>query len=394
MKPQPAEQTTLNHPTNIRGNVFFLGLVSLFNDIASEMVYPIVPLFLTGVLGAPVSVVGIIEGIAEATASVLKAFSGWLSDRLRRRKWFVVAGYSFSTLSRIGLALSTRWLHVLAARFVDRFGKGTRTSARDALIADSTDATQRGAAFGFHRAMDTVGAIIGPLLAILFLKLLHEQYSLFFWLAAIPSAIGVLILVAFVREPVRRSTVVQALPKFSLSQFNRPFKLFLAVNVIFALGNSSDAFLILRARDSGFSVIGTVMLYVLFNIVYALFAFPLGKLADRWGAKPVLLLSFLMFSVIYAGVGVASGPFLWGWFALYGVFMAMSEGIGKAYISVLVPAALRATALGIFYAVTGIVMFFASVIAGALWELVGSGAPFFYGAGLSLLAGILFWRMD
>ena len=377
-------------------NVFFLGLVSLFNDIASEMVYPIVPLFLTTALGAPVAIVGIIEGIAEATASMLKAFSGWWSDRLRHRKGFVVMGYTLSSFSRIMLALSTVWMHVLAARFIDRFGKGTRTSARDALIADSTPASQRGAAFGFHRAMDTVGAIIGPLLAVLFLKLLNEEFSLFFWLAAIPSFIGVLILVAFVREPKQPQSVQAAPPpKLSLRQFNRPFKMFLLVNVIFALGNSSDAFLILRAKSLGFTITGAVVLYVVFNIVYALSAYPLGRLADRWGAKKVLITSFLMFAGIYAGIGVTSSRmFLWGWFALYGIFMAMSEGISKAYISVLVAPQVRATALGVFYAITGIFTFFSRLVAGLLWQYMGPAAPFFYGAALSLLAGMIFLKRD
>ncbi|RMG30507.1 MAG: MFS transporter, partial [Methanobacteriota archaeon] len=298
------QKTTFRIKGSTSGNVFFLGLVSLFNDIASEMIYPIIPLYLTTALGAPVSIVGIIEGIAEATASILKGFSGHLSDRLKHRKNFVVMGYALSTLSRIVLAISSAWWHVLTARFIDRFGKGTRTSARDALIADSTQEEHRGAAFGFHRAMDTVGAVIGPLLALLFLTLLNERFSLFFWIAVLPSLVGVLILWIWVKEPAHHRHNHSPLPRFSLKAFPQPFKMFLLVNIIFALGNSSDAFLILRAKHLGFSNSGSVMLYVVFNIVYAFAAYPLGKLSDRWGAKKVLTSSFLLFTVIYTWIGV------------------------------------------------------------------------------------------
>jgi len=379
---------------SIRRNVWALGFVSLFNDIASEMVYPIIPLFLTQTLGASASIVGVIEGIAEATASVLKVFSGWFSDRFRRRKPLVTAGYTVSALSKFILSLSGMWWQVLFARFVDRVGKGTRTSARDALIADSTDEERRGAAFGLHRALDTTGAIIGPLLALALLHFLHEKYATIFLIAVIPGLIGVALLIFLVREPARVTTTPPLSLKLSLRALSRPFRIFLLVNVLFALGNSSDAFLILRARSLGFDAVAIVLLYVAFNVSYALFAFPIGKLADRFGARRVLILSFLFFALLYAGFGRITEPFLlWIFFPLYGVYMAMSEGVTRAYISQIVPAEIRATAMGGFYTITGVTTFFSSFIAGLLWQYIGVSAPFYFGATTAAIACGLFLRL-
>ncbi len=372
-------------------NVYGLGFVSMFNDIASEMVYPVIPIFLTTILKAPVAAVGVIEGIAEATASILKVFSGWFSDRFRHRKWFVAAGYSLSAISKVLLAIAASWPGVLLARFVDRFGKGTRTSARDALIADSSPPEKRGMAFGLHRGMDTAGAVLGPLLALLFLYIFKESYSTIFLIAAIPAAIGVFILLAVVKEPRREIASFTTLPKLSIKQFNRPFKIFVLVNMIFALGNSSDAFLILRSESLGYTTVTTVLLYVVFNAVYSVSSYPFGKLADRFGPRPVLIVSFLFFSLVYAGFGLVSHrALLWGLFPLYGIYMGMSEGIGKAYITHLVPVETRGTALGLFYTLTGIIAFFASLIAGLLWNYIAVPVPFFFGAIMSFIAGILF----
>lgn len=380
----------LNKPTGKR-NVTTLGLVSMFNDIASEMVYPIIPIFLTTFLGAPVAVVGIIEGVAEATASLLKVFSGWLSDRLRHRKNFVATGYTLSAVAKIVLSFSASWLYVLFARFVDRFGKGIRTSARDALIADSTTSETRGAAFGLHRALDTLGAVVGPLLALGLLQFLDNKYSLIFLLASIPVFIGIGILLLIVKEPKHEIKKSELKLKFSLQSFNKPYKLFLLVNLLFALGNSSDAFLILRTQSLGYTASGAVLLYVLFNVFYSLLSFPLGKLSDRLGARPILIASFLLFAVVYSGFGIAgSGFILWILFPMYGLYMAMSEGISKAYISNLVPSETRATAIGLFYTSTGIITFFSNLIAGLLWNYIGISAPFYFGAICSLLAAVVF----
>ena len=378
-------------PVAGKRNVTALGLVSMFNDIASEMVYPIIPIFLTAVLGAPVAVVGIIEGVAEATASILKVFSGWLSDRLRHRKSFVAAGYTLSAIAKVVLSFAASWLYVLIARFMDRFGKGIRTSARDALIADSASPETRGAAFGLHRALDTLGAVVGPLLALVLLHFLDNKYSLIFLLASIPAFIGVGILLLVVKEPKHDSKNPVFKLKLSLRSFSKQYKLFLIVNVLFALGNSSDAFLILRTQSLGYTATGAVLLYVVFNAFYSLLSYPFGKLSDRFGARPILIASFLLFAVVYAGFGIAgSGLILWILFPMYGLYMAMSEGISKAYISNLVPSETRATAIGLFYTSTGIVTFFSSFIAGLLWNYVGVSTPFYFGAVCSLLAMFVF----
>ena len=257
-------------------NVVALGFVSMFNDIASEMAYPIIPLFLTSVLGAPVAIVGVIEGIAEATASILKVFSGWLSDRQRNRKRFVFGGYLLSAISKVVLALAASWVYVLGARFMDRFGKGVRTAARDALIAESAEPAWRGSAFGLHRAMDTAGAVVGPLIALVLLQWLDNAYATIFLIAALPSFVGLAILWLVVGER-RHAPLASPLPLgLSVKQFGKPFSLFLVASMLFALGNSSDAFLILRSQSVGYSASETVMLYVLFNAVYAVFSVPHG----------------------------------------------------------------------------------------------------------------------
>ncbi len=372
-------------------NIVALGLVSMFNDIASEMAYPIIPLFLTSVLGAPVAIVGVIEGIAEATASILKVFSGWLSDRLRNRKRFAIGGYLLSAVSKVVLSFAASWAYVLGARFMDRFGKGIRTAARDALIADSADPASRGSAFGLHRALDTAGAVIGPLIALFLLQSLNTAYTTVFLIAALPSFVGVGILWLFVREH-RHAPHESPLPlRLSARQFGKPFTLFLAASMLFALGNSSDAFLILRSQSAGYSASETVMLYVLFNAVYALFSYPMGRLSDRFGARRVLIGSFFLFAAVYAGFGAASTPqIFWVLFPFYGIYMAMSEGIGKAYIANLVPQETRGTALGLFYTSTGIMTFFSSLIAGLLWNYISIPAPFFFGGMLSAAAGVIF----
>lgn len=372
-------------------NVVSLGFVSMLNDLASEIVYPIVPVFLTTTLGAPAAILGLIEGIAEATASVLKVFSGWFSDKFRRRKPFVIAGYTLSALSKFIMAASILWWHVLSARFIDRFGKGLRSSARDALIADSSTSANRGASFGLHRALDTLGAVFGPLLALLLLHLLDNHYNLIFLVAAIPGIFAVTLLIFAVREPNRSTPSSVISLRQAWGKMTRPFRFFLLVSAIFALANSSDAFLILRSQSLGYSVQLTVFLYVLFNITYALLSFPLGKLSDLIGQKPLLILSFLLFSLVYAGFAIVPDKtWLFVLFPCYGIFMALSEGIGKAYIVKYVGVDIRGTALGLFYTVTGILTFFASSIAGLLWQFISSSAPFYFSALLSLIAAGIF----
>ena len=374
----------------ISKNVFVLGLVSFFNDVASEMIYPLVPIFLTSVLGAPVAIVGLIEGIAESTASVLKVVSGWLSDKLQKRKPFVVAGYSFSAISKILLSLAFSWPFVLFARFIDRFGKGMRTSSRDALIAESSDNSTRGRSFGFHRAFDTLGAAVGPLIALLAIHFLDNNFRLIFFLAFIPACIGILLLLFFVKERKKEANLSPAL-NLSWRNLDPSFKIFLLISFVFALGNSSDAFLILRAQNLGLSVILVVALYVLFNFTYAIFSMPAGIISDKVGPKKVLLTGFLLFSAVYLFFGLThSSLFLWLLFPFYGMYMALTEGVGKAYISNLVPQEKTGTAFGVYQTTIGLCTFFASLIAGLLWTYIGVSAPFIFGSLMAVISAFLF----
>ena len=378
-------------------NVVVMGLVSLFNDISSEMVYPIVPIFLATVLKAPATAIGLIEGVAESTASLLKLVSGWLSDRLKKRKIFVSFGYSLSTVSKILIGLAKTWPFVLLARFVDRFGKGTRTAARDALILESVAPANRGRAFGLHRSMDSAGAVIGPLLALLMIFLFANNFRLIFFLAAIPSAIGVILLILFVKEKAKEKT--EPLPekkladnfRFKWRELDPAFKNFLLISIVFAIGNSSDAFLILKAKDLGLATTLTVAAYVLFNLTYSLFSYPAGVIADKIGPKKVLATGFCLFSLVYLGLGLIKSDFwIWFLFPLYGLYMGLTDGVGKAYIASLVPTEKAGTAFGAYLMATGLCLLFASVAAGFLWKYVGSGAPFIFGSLTSVIAVVWF----
>jgi len=374
----------------ISKNVFVLGLVSFFNDVASEMIYPIVPIFLTSVLVVPVAIVGLIEGIAESTASILKFVSGWLSDKFQKRKPFVVLGYSFSAISKIFLSLAHSWPFVLFARFIDRFGKGTRTSARDALIAESSENLVRGRSFGFHRALDTLGAVVGPLIALLAIHFLDNKFRLIFLLAFIPAFIAILLLIFLVKEK-KKELISPSTFHFNWRNLDPSFKIFLLISFIFALGNSSDAFLILRAQNLGLSVSLVVLAYVLFNFTYALFSTPAGIISDKIGPKKVLLTGFLLFSAVYLFFGLThSSLFLWLLFPIYGIYMALTEGVGKAYISNLIPQEKTGTAFGVYQTTIGLCTFFASLIAGLLWTYIGVSAPFIFGSLMAVISAFLF----
>lgn len=376
----------------IKKNVAVLGIASFFTDISSEMLYPIIPIFLTSVLGAPMSIVGLIEGIAESTASVLKAFSGWFSDKVGKRRPFVIIGYSLSSLAKPILFLSYVWPTVLAARFIDRFGKGIRTSARDALIADSTDVDYRGKAFGFHRAMDTLGACIGPLLAIWFLAIFKENLRPIFLIAFIPALLTVLTLIFFLKREPPLSKPAENILKFDFVRSLSPdFKKFLFISSLFAIGNSSDAFLVMRAKGMGLSTSLVILAYVLYNASYSVLSTPFGILSDRLSRKSVIIIGYLVFAAVYIGFGsLASSGMVWPLFAIYGFYMAMTEGVGKAFVVDLVESRYRGTALGLYHCITGILTFFASLAAGLLWTHIGAAAPFLYGALMAVISCIAF----
>jgi MFS family permease len=369
-------------------NVIVLGLVSLCNDASSEMIYPLLPLFLTVTLGASAEMLGFIEGIAETTAALLKLFSGWISDRLGKRKALTVAGYALSTATRPFIALAAAGWHVLIVRFADRIGKGLRTAPRDALIADSSDPSTRGRAYGFHRAMDHAGAVLGPLLAMAVLALSSGNYRLVFWLAAIPAAIGVIILILGTRE-IRPAGATRP-PSFRLSRFDRNFHAYLAVLFLFTLGNSSDAFLLLRARDLGVKPAMIPLLWAFFHVIKMLFSTWGGILSDHIDRKRVIVLGWLIYALVYIGFGYAAAPWhIWALFAAYGLFFALTEGAEKALVADLVAPELRGTAFGTYNLAVGIGALPASVIMGLLWHRISPQAAFGFGAGMALLASLL-----
>ncbi|HXI09825.1 MAG TPA: MFS transporter [Thermodesulfobacteriota bacterium] len=383
-----------DRPSFISGigrNVFFAGLVSLFMDISSEMIYPLLPLFLTGVLGTTKTTVGVIEGIAEATASLLKVFSGYLSDRFGKKKLLMGLGYGISVVSRPVIAGASTWFEVLTARFIDRFGKGVRTAPRDALIADSANSGSMGLAFGFHRSMDTIGAVLGPAAAFALLYFYNDDLRLVFYASAVPGLLAVAVIVFFIKE--RRITKEEAarVPKLSVSSFNGPFRLYMLVVAIFSLGNFADAFLVLQAKNLGVHDHMIPVVYLLFNLVYAASSTPMGMLGDRIGIRNMVLSGFLVYAVVYFLVGLASTPLhAWLLFPLYGVYKGMSEGTQKAYLALLAPAERKATAFGVYHTVNGLMLLPASVIAGYLWDTHGAGATFFYGAAMGLVSAVVF----
>ncbi len=376
---------------NIGRNVFFAGVVSLLMDVSSEMVYPLVPLFLTNVLGVSMITVGLIEGIAEATASLLKIFSGWLSDKLGKRKLLMGLGYGISALSRPLIAGASVWPEVLGARFIDRVGKGVRTAPRDALIADSVQRPQLGKAFGFHRMMDTVGAAIGPGIAFVVLALSMNNLRLVFYLSTIPAAGAVLVIIFFIKEKGRHVNGAKPLPGLSLFTFDHEFRHYIIVIGIFSLATFSDAFLILQARNLGVRNALIPLVYLLYNLVYALTSMPMGVIGDRIGLKKMVFAGFLYYAVVYAGVGLSTGAVhMWILFPLYGVYKGMSEGAQRAYLAEVAPREMKATAFGVYHMVSGVMLLPASLIAGVLWDRFGPMETFFYGSAVALLASVYF----
>ncbi len=372
-------------------NVILLGITSFLTDVSTEMVYPLLPLYLTTRLGATPAIVGLIEGVAESLASLLKVFSGYVSDRLQRRKPLAILGYSSSTLGKILLYLSTSWGWVFAGRVVDRFGKGVRTAPRDALIADSAPVDRKGEAYGLHRALDTAGAALGVTLAIIFMTAYKGDYKTVFLLSLVPAVLGVGLLL-FARE-VKGRTFAFALPlSFRWSALPRRLQAFLIVVLLFTLGNSSNQFLLLRAQDLGFAPQIILILYLIYNIVYALFSYPAGRLSDIIGRKSLLVSGYLFYGLVYLGFAiVGQASLLWPLFAAYGLYIAFTEGVEKALVADIAPQELRATLIGFHATFVGIGLLPASFIAGALWNLFGAPAPFYFGSLMGLLAALGLW---
>ncbi len=368
-------------------NVKALGFVSLLNDAASEMIYPLLPIFLTSVLGVGAGVLGVIEGAAESTASLLKLFSGWISDKLKKRKALILFGYSLAALGRPVIAVSRYWWQVAIIRFVDRFGKGVRTSPRDALISLSTAEEVKGKAFGFHRAMDHAGAIIGPICAVILLRFGMSLKNLFAW-ALLPGIITILVVFFFVKE--KKSEAKEKNIEFKFSLLSNNFKVYLLILVLFTLGNSSDAFLILRAKDAGISTSLIPVLWIVLHFVKMTTSIPGGEWSDKAGRRKVIVSGWIVYALIYLGFGFSSQVFhIWGLFALYGVYFGLTEGVEKAFVSDLVGDTFQGTAFGFYHLAVGITAFPSSVFFGLIWQRFGSFAAFSYGAALAGLASIL-----
>ena len=368
-----------------------LALVSFLTDASSEIIYPLLPIFLTTVLGAGASTVGAIEGAAETTSALLKLASGWWSDRLSRRKPLVVAGYALASLARPLVALAQSATHVLLIRLTDRVGKGVRGAPRDALIAESVDPSIRGRAFGFHRSADHAGAVVGPLIAFVLIQWQHVDLRTLFLIAAIPGVLSVVVLVLGVREVPRVLSAdgqsSAASPPLRGVPLGARFWTFLASIFLFTLGNSTDAFLILRANQLGVSVALVPVLWAALHVVKSAASIPGGALSDRLGRKPLILVGWATYAAVYFGFGRATETWhAWALFLAYGVFFGLTEGAEKALVADLVPAARRGTAFGWYNLAIGIGALPASLLFGFVWDRAGPAAAFNVGASLAVLA--------
>ncbi|MFL5568193.1 MAG: MFS transporter [Gemmatimonadaceae bacterium] len=381
--------------------------MSFFTDVSTEMIYPLLPLFLAGILGANASFIGAIEGVAETTASLLKLVSGWWSDRITSRKPLVVAGYLIASIARPFTAITRSAGQVLAIRVTDRVGKGIRTSPRDALLADSAAPEARGLAYGFHAAADNAGAVLGPLVAFMILRLhgvgtldtsrylgAHDEHAIrnVFWLAAIPAAIAMLVLVFVVTDVPRASgdSEVRAGVAIGDTRLSRRFWAYLLVVLLFTLGNSTDAFLLLRANQLGVPVALAPILWAVLNFVKAATGTYGGQLSDRLGRKPLIVGGWLLYAAVYFAFARAGAPWqAWALFAVYGIFYGMTEGTEKALVADLVPKSRRGSAFGWYNLAIGLGALPASLIFGAIWDRSGASSAFLFGATMALVAAVL-----
>jgi MFS family permease len=388
-------------------NVWVMSATSLLNDISSEMLLNLIPFFLANILGVRTAVIGLIEGVAETTASLLKIYFGALSDRFGKRKPFAVIGYALSAVTKPLLYFASAWGWVLGVRVADRIGKGIRTAPRDALIADSIDDKQRGLAFGLHRASDTLGAFLGLGIAAFIVwrtqaqasLLTLDTFKLIVLVSIIPGVLGVLVLALGAVEAAGTGASVET-KRLSFKEMDPRFKYFLFVLVLFTLGNSSDAFILLRGQERGLSILQVMGMSLTFNAIYTIFAGPLGAWSDKVGRRRLMLGGWLAYGLVYLGFAFSrSGWQIWTLFALYGLYYAATEGSARALVADLVPSAQRGGAYGLYNAAIGITVLPASLIAGLLWQGAGAwtgfgpGAPFFFGALMALLAGFLFSRL-
>ena len=375
-------------------NVIALAAVSFFTDASSEMIYPLLPLFLTATLGASATFVGAIEGAADSVSALLKLASGWLSDRTRRRKPLVVAGYTLASAVRPLIAISQTAVQVLLIRVTDRIGKGIRGAPRDALIADSVDPSLRGRAFGFHRAADHAGAVVGPLIAYVLMSQMGVGVRAIFWLAAIPAAIAVITLIVGVREPAPSAPPAPPAPPAPLTPapLGSRFFAYLAVLLLFTLGNSTDAFLLLRATELGVGAALLPVLWAMLHLVKSISSTPGGILSDTRGRKPVIVAGWIVYALVYLMFGHATDAWqVWVLFAIYGIYFGLTEGVERALVADLVPASRRGAAFGWYNLAIGLGALPASVIFGTIYDRFGAFTAFTFGAAAALLASIGLW---
>jgi MFS family permease len=375
-----------NKKAFIASNIILLGLVSFFTDISAEMVYPILPLYLSSIMGASPVIIGIIEGIAESLASIIKLFSGIIADKHGNKKRLAFLGYSTSILNKIIILLSATWSGVLIARIIDRFGKGIRTAPRDALIAESSNRENLGKAYGLHKGLDLLGTAVGILLAYIILSKNENDYRKIFLYSIIPAIIGV-ICVFFVKDS--KEKLSKKLISFNWKNLDKRLKFFFVFIFIFTLGNSSNAFILLRAYNAGFTAQNAILLYFLYNSVASLLSFPIGQLSDKVGRKNILCVGYFLYGIVYLGIGLFSNKVLFIiLFIVYGFYTALTTGVERALIVEIVPEEQKASALGLYAAIVGIGLLPASIIAGLLWNLMGQSIPFIFGGILAFLTSI------
>ncbi len=375
--------------------VIILGLISLFTDMASEMLYPVTPIFLASVLGASMVSVGLIEGLAEITAGFLKGYFGFLSDKLGKRSIFVVGGYSISALSKPLPGIFPRVFVVLISRVTDRIGKGMRTAPRDALLAGYSNSNNTGAIFGFHRGMDTLGAVLGPLIALLLLRIYDYNYNIIFILAFIPSIIAVTFTFFIKDKKIEVKEKRKIEYKLFWKKSPQVYKSLVILITIFSLVNSSDVFLILKSRNISHSDTIAILGYVFYNLIYAGTSYPAGLISDKIGKKKIYIAGLVIFSAVYFGFA-ASDNFILTWvlFALYGIYAASTEGILKAWVSDLVSYEKVASAVGLITMVSSIAMFAGSILAGYLWDAFGSSVPFYLSSTVSLIIAFSLFKLS
>ncbi|MCL6493595.1 MAG: MFS transporter [Ignavibacterium sp.] len=375
--------------TKLHRQVIVLGMVSLFTDIASEMLYPVTPIFLTAVLGSSMALVGVIEGIAEFIAALLKGYFGNLSDKVGKRSIFVTIGYGLSAISKPLPGIFQNIPVVFATRVTDRIGKGIRTAPRDALLGSYSDGNS-GAVFGFHRAMDTLGAAIGPVIALILLNIYPENYQLIFIVAFVPSIIAVVFTLMVKDRVVSTKDRIKKNYFEFLKSSPKSYKKILLLLAVFSLVNSSDVFLILKSRDISESSTLAIFGYIFYNIIYAVSSYPMGSLSDKLGKRNIFSFGLLLFSLVYFGFAFIPDIYLlWVLFALYGIYAASTEGISKAWISDTIPDERRGTAIGLATLITGICVMIGSFAAGFLWDKFGSQIPFLISAIVSLIIALL-----